>query len=169
LKELFRKLGFTRNDLLLIAFLLLAFSAGLVIKFTGWNNKKEYDYSEQDKNFEQYLKSSFSSAELSKSKQERLKLLKNVNDSLLKVSENSGSPVPDGMMPGKKIDINTAYSADLELLPGIGKVMAERIIEYRELNDGFTRIEDIMNVKGIGEKKFNRIKDYITVESKNSN
>ena len=42
--------------------------------------------------------------------------------------------------------------------------MAERIVEYREQKKGFKKIEDIMNVKGIGEKKFEKIKDYVAVE-----
>ena len=166
MKEHFRKLGFTRNDLILIAFLLLTFTAGLLIKFTGWTNEKEYDYSARDKNFEQYLKSSFSNLELSSSKQERLKLLKNINDSLMKESDSPGNMTSD-QVQGKKIDINTAYSADLELLPGIGKVTAERIIDYREQNGGFSRIEDLMEIKGIGRKKFDRIKDYITIGQNN--
>jgi competence protein ComEA len=64
----------------------------------------------------------------------------------------------------KKININLAYTADLQRLPGIGKVTADRIIEYREQNNGFGKIEDLMKVRGIGAKKFGKIKDLITVE-----
>lgn len=61
------------------------------------------------------------------------------------------------------ININTANSSKLQELTGIGSSMAERIIEYREANGYFTSIEDIMNVSGIGQNKFNSIKDDITI------
>lgn len=62
-----------------------------------------------------------------------------------------------------KVNINTATVEQLMALPGIGKVVAQRIIEYRTKNGPFKRIEDLMGVKGIGEKKFQRLKDQITV------
>ncbi|MGA2667569.1 MAG: helix-hairpin-helix domain-containing protein [Ignavibacteria bacterium] len=168
MKEIFRKLGFTNLDLMLILFLLLTFAVGLVIKYSGWNNKKDFDYSVSDRNFEQSLTSSFSKLQLSSEKQERLKLLNSINDSLSKESDVSDNKTA-GLSTGIKIDINLAYPADLELLPGIGKMTAERILEYREQNNGFTSIEEIMNVKGIGQKKFDRIKNFITVGSKTDN
>ncbi|CDZ74833.1 competence protein [Peptoniphilus sp. ING2-D1G] len=60
----------------------------------------------------------------------------------------------------EQININTADVNELQNLPGIGPKTAEKIIKYRE-NKSFSKIEDIMNVGGIGEKKFNEIKDYI--------
>ena len=59
------------------------------------------------------------------------------------------------------ININTADKDELTVIPGIGEVTAQRIIDYRETNGKFTDISDIMNIRGIGEKKFNEIKDYI--------
>lgn len=64
------------------------------------------------------------------------------------------------------IDINSADEAALDLLPGIGSAYAQRIVEYRTQNGPFQTIEDIMNVSGIGEKKFEAMKDLITVEGK---
>lgn len=61
------------------------------------------------------------------------------------------------------ININTAEKEDLELLPGIGPKTAERIIEYRKNNGKFKQKEDIMEIKGIGEKKFEKWKDLITI------
>lgn len=63
-----------------------------------------------------------------------------------------------------KININTADAAELSSLKGIGPGRAEDIIKYRNEKGAFTSIEDIMNIKGIGEAVFNRIKNYITVQ-----
>lgn len=62
------------------------------------------------------------------------------------------------------ININRADEDALCLLDGIGEKIAEDIINYRETNGDFKSKEDIMNIKGIGEKTFEKIKNYITVE-----
>ena len=64
-----------------------------------------------------------------------------------------------------KIDLNTATLSQLNSLPGIGPVIAERILELREKSGPFKRIEDLMNIRGIGEKKFLKLKDLITVKT----
>jgi competence protein ComEA len=69
---------------------------------------------------------------------------------------------------GAPINLNTATVAQLETLPGIGKSTAERILEYRQKNGGFKRIEDLMNVRGIGEKSFLKMKALITVTAPKS-
>jgi competence protein ComEA len=61
------------------------------------------------------------------------------------------------------LNLNTATAAQLEGLPGIGKATAERIVEYRQKSGGFKKIEDLMNVRGIGEKNFLKLKPLITV------
>ncbi len=66
-------------------------------------------------------------------------------------------------VPNEKVNINTAGVDDLVALPGIGKAYAERIVEYRQKNGPFKRVEDILNVRGIGEKTFERIKDRLTI------
>jgi competence protein ComEA len=63
------------------------------------------------------------------------------------------------------VNLNTATLAQLESLPGIGKATAERILEYRQKNGNFTKIEELMNVRGIGEKSFLRLKPLITVSA----
>lgn len=63
-----------------------------------------------------------------------------------------------------KININTATQTQLETLSGIGPSTATKIIAYREENGKFTKIEDIKNVSGIGESKFEKIKDDIVVK-----
>ena len=66
------------------------------------------------------------------------------------------------------INLNTATVAQLETLPGIGKSTAERILEYRQKNGGFKKVEDLMNVRGIGEKSFLKMKALITVTAPKS-
>lgn len=63
-----------------------------------------------------------------------------------------------------KVNINTATQAQLETLPGIGSSTATKIITYRNKEGTFQKIEDIKKVNGIGEAKFEKMKDYITVK-----
>jgi competence protein ComEA len=63
----------------------------------------------------------------------------------------------------QKIDINRAEPWLLEALPGIGKVTAQAIVDYRNEHGPFQRIEDLLKVSGIGQATFDKIKDYITV------
>jgi competence protein ComEA len=65
----------------------------------------------------------------------------------------------------QKIDINRAEPWLLEALPGIGEVLAQRIVDYRSENSPFKRIEDLLKVSGIGPATFEKIKDYITVSN----
>jgi len=61
------------------------------------------------------------------------------------------------------LNLNSATSHQLESLPGIGPVLANYILEYRKNHGLFQHIEDVLNVSGIGEKKFESIKEFITV------
>ena len=63
-----------------------------------------------------------------------------------------------------KVNINSANLEKLQTIPGVGVVTAERIIEYREQNGKFQQIEDIKKVSGIGDVKYEKLKNYITVK-----
>lgn len=73
------------------------------------------------------------------------------------MSDSSGSLVT-GL-----ININTADAKTLDILPGIGPVMASRIIAYRQAKNGFKKKEDLMKVEGIGTATYNKLKDRITI------
>ena len=61
------------------------------------------------------------------------------------------------------VNLNTATAEQLATIPGVGPKTAERIIEYRQKNGGFKKVEDLMNVNGVGEKSFLKMKPLITV------
>ncbi len=65
---------------------------------------------------------------------------------------------PDGL-----VAVNRANSADLQALPGVGPVLADRIVAHREANGPFTRVEDLLDVPGIGETKLAAIRDFVRI------
>jgi len=78
----------------------------------------------------------------------------------------AASGVPDaanGSSGSGKVNINTADSTQLQTLNGVGPATAQKIIDYRQSNGSFASVEDIKNVSGIGEKTFEKLKDYITI------
>ena len=62
---------------------------------------------------------------------------------------------------GKKININQASAKEMVNLPRIGAKVADRIVEYRQAHGSFSKVEDLMEVKGIGEKLFTQLKPYL--------
>jgi len=61
------------------------------------------------------------------------------------------------------VNVNSASAADFEALPGVGPKLAARIIEYRQKNGPFKKVEDLMNVRGLGEKNFLKLKAQLTL------
>ncbi|MBE2228007.1 MAG: helix-hairpin-helix domain-containing protein [Ignavibacteria bacterium] len=166
MRDKLKKTGLTSRELMVIGFLVVTFTAGVVIKYSGCRTPQEYDYSETDKNFESKLKSTFEELKQtppdssSKIRAEELRVLA---ESLGVETEKTGK-VKNLIKPGTKLNLNNSTAAELEMLPGIGRVMAERIVEYRESRGLFRNINEIKNVNGIGDKKFLDIKEFITTE-----
>lgn len=77
-------------------------------------------------------------------------------------SDSSTSQSTDKITSGT-ININTANAAQLMRLPGVGEATANKIVSYRDTSGGFKSIEEIMNVSGIGEKKFESMKQFLRV------
>ena len=78
-------------------------------------------------------------------------------------AESQGAAIGVPKESDGKININLASQSELMDLPGIGTVLASRIVDYRKQHGDFARIEDIRNVSGIGEKRFEAIENFITV------
>ena len=66
-------------------------------------------------------------------------------------------------LPAKPIDLNAASVKELQQLPGVGPVTAQRIIEMREKSGRFRRVEDLLAIRGISQKKLEAVKPYVTV------
>ena len=70
----------------------------------------------------------------------------------------AGKPAPTG-----KVNINAATAQQLTVLPGVGEKLAARIVEYRQKAGGFKSAQELLNVRGIGEKNFGKLAPFLTV------
>ncbi len=90
----------------------------------------------------------------------------NVNDEIEEyISIGNGEGILENSeRTNKAININNATIEELSELPGVGESLAKRIFDYREENGKFKSIDDLKNVSGIGDKKFENLKEYIVVK-----
>jgi comEA protein len=163
LEQFNQRVGFTRNESIVVVFLVGTLLLGGVIKLLrGATDDPRYDYSAIDREF----------AALS---QERDTLGKQneENEADVRTSVESKSTKDRKSLtkssktkpqPSKPINVNTATKAELMTLPGIGEAMAERIILYREDHGAFRSVEELLSVKGIGKKKLESLIPYISVK-----
>lgn len=152
LKDISELLGFTRTELTVLSFLIIIFITGFLARLltTDKLQSKEYDYAQNDSLFLSLP-------------DEDIHPLNAGNDS--KGNPEINAAVYDKSLPAEKsIDLNTAGLSQLMQLPGIGPKTAEKIIQLRIEKGGFDSIEEIKEVKGIENKKFDRIKRFIFIE-----
>lgn len=90
-------------------------------------------------------------------------MLMALGNSFASLPAGAQSPKPAASARVELINLNTSTAAQLALLPGIGPKTAELIVQYRQKAGGFKKIEEIMNVRGIGEKSFLKIRSLISV------
>ena len=83
--------------------------------------------------------------------------------SLVQQSDTEALKSPDGNRTTGQIDLNMATKKELESLPGVGEVIAQRILDYRNQNGMFETLEELKNVQGIGDKVFEELEPYITI------
>src|SRR5689334_1801648 len=81
-------------------------------------------------------------------------------------AQSSAASRPAAAKPLVVVNVNTATATEFETLPGVGAKVAARIVEYRQKNGPFKKIEELMNVQGIGEKSFLKLRGQLTVGAK---
>jgi len=78
-------------------------------------------------------------------------------------TKGSGRSAKAAASTTRVVNVNTASAADFEGLPGVGPKLAARIVEYRQKNGPFKKVEDLMNVRGLGEKNFLKLRAQLTL------
>jgi len=176
--EIIKKLSFTKGETRVILFLVIVIIAGCTVKYVKYrlNDNEPYNYNESNKYFkmgaDKYVSINDTDILININQEgdtltEDMRLqieanLQYAEDSVKLENKSSKKGKKETAIEGKLININTATKQELMLLPGIGEATAEKIINYRNDHNGFKKIEDIIKVKGIGKKKFEKIKPYIT-------
>ena len=158
LERLSKKIGITKTEIKIIVFIVSVFVFGFIYKTFFIRTEEEpfkiYDYSEEDEKFLNAQTDSLESIAGSE----------NYKNEVLDFESKEFKEYTKKTAPKEKsININIASVSELTNLPGIGEKTAQRIIDYRNQIKRFTSINQLLNVKGIGNSKFDKLKNYIYI------
>ena len=164
-KKISQKIGFTETEIKVILFLVAALILGFGYKNFIIKEKPEpyktFDYSQED--------SLFSLTDSTENIPEKNHTLSNKNvdykQEVLDFNKTNFERSEKKVLPAENsIDINKADLKKLKSLPGIGEKTAQKILDLRNKNGSFKKLEDLLEVKGIGQAKFKNIKKYLFIE-----
>ncbi len=158
LERISKKIGVTKTEIKILVFMLVVFISGFIYKsFIARTEEVKfnvYDYSDED-------------AKFYNSKTDSVKSEQSVDDykkDILNFESKNFKEITKKVIPKENsINLNTASENELVNLPGIGEKTAKKIVEYRKQIKKFTNINQLLNVKGIGNSKLNKIKKFISL------
>jgi competence ComEA-like helix-hairpin-helix protein len=167
LEKLSRKFGFTVTEIKVLFFLICVFIAGLSYKAykldLETSEYKDYDYSAEERLFEQL--SDNNKEQTGDSTEDKYIDSK---QEVLDFNSSNFDKKEALKLPGiKSININTAGIKDLVILPGIGEKTAQKIIELRNKKGRFNKLEELLEVRGIGKTRFSNIEKFLYIEQSN--
>ncbi len=158
-QKISEKSGLTQTELKVNAFLLIVLIGGIIIKSVGWkssnSDKVSFDYTSTDSIF-------FASDSYKPEIIENKTFDSNLESSDFNKSNFKINPKKQELKE-KSINLNSAGLEQLAMLPGIGIKTAEKILAYRKASGGFSNIDELLEVKGIGNSKLDKIKKYIFI------
>lgn len=161
-KKFSEKVGFTQSEIKVILFLLIVLVIGGVAK-TVIQSKENFDY----KNFyyskaDSIFNSEYTGNDSSKAFGKSDSLYRS---EVLELKSQSFSHRERKAIPKEKsVNLNSSGVKELSMIPGIGEVTAKNIIELRNQRKKFLNLDELLDVKGIGEKKFNKIIRYLYID-----
>lgn len=162
-KSIAIKLGYSETEVKVILFVISVMIIGGIIKLFNTNIESMneiYNYTESDSIFYSIVNENL----IDSNKNNFTSDVVNNQESLDFSQGNLKSPKKEIELKPKSINLNKASVQELSLLPGVGMKTAEAIVKYRQENKGFKSINEVMNIKGIGQAKFNKMKEFLTVE-----
>ena len=166
LKKISRKIGFTETEIKVILFLAVGFLIGFGIKIYNDNSKpeyKSYDYTKEDSLFNYY--NNRAEKILSAEKNRKENKIADSKEEVLDFSSRNFYKKKSLLPPEEKsINLNEADLETLIRLPGIGQITAKKIIDLRSKKSKYENLEELMEVKGIGKVKFNKIKKFLYIK-----
>jgi competence ComEA-like helix-hairpin-helix protein len=157
LKQLSQKTGLTTAELNVFVFFIIVLSAGIFYKYSNHENPvqlRHFDYSERDSLFK-------AAGNTDENGEKRFDYKQEVLDFN---TQNFNKVKTEKTAAEKSINLNTADFNDLVSIPGLGEKTADKILEYRSEIGIFKSLDQLKDIKGIGTKKFNKIKIYIYLD-----